>query len=59
VRELRLCLFPQLLETIARVDRVLAQPGGSALMVGSSGTGRRSAVMLVCYMHHVDFFTPR
>lgn len=44
---------------MARVDRVLTTPGGSLLMAGRSGVGRRTAVTLVSHMHQMELFTPR
>ena len=34
-------LFPEVLHRIAHFDRVLSIPGGSMLLCGSSGVGRR------------------
>ena len=47
------------MERIARYDRVLSQPGGSLLLCGPSGSGRRSCMLLAAYMHHLEFFTPK
>lgn len=44
---------------MARYDRVLAQPGGSLLLCGSSGVGRRSLMLLLAYMHHMELVTPK
>jgi dynein heavy chain 2 len=44
---------------MARVDRVLTKPGGSLLMAGRSGVGRRTAVSLVTNMHQMQLFTPK
>lgn len=48
-----------MLERIARFDRVLSQPGGSLLLCGNSGVGRRSLVLLTAYMHNMEFMTPK
>ncbi|MEW5298927.1 MAG: hypothetical protein WDW36_001997 [Sanguina aurantia] len=58
-KELGLLLFPEVLEKVARYDRVLAQPGGSLLLCGSSGVGRRSLMLLLAYMHHMELVTPK
>ncbi len=58
-KELSLLLFPEVLERIARFDRVLSQPGGSLLLCGNSGVGRRSLVLLTAYMHNMEFMTPK
>ena len=41
--ELNMLLFPQILEHISRVDRVISNPGGNLLLIGRSGVGRRTA----------------
>ena len=58
MKELGLVLFPEALNAVARMDRVLSQPGGNLLLVGASGVGRRSALSLVCHMHGLEVFTP-
>ncbi len=56
--ELDILLFHELLDHIARVDRVLTSPGGSLLLSGRSGVGRSTAVSLVAHMHQMEIFTP-
>ncbi len=51
--------YLQVLENMARVDRVLTMPGGSLLMAGRSGVGRRTAVSVVAHMHAMQVFTPK
>eukprot|EP00727_Mastigamoeba_balamuthi_P008574 m51a1_g4339 putative cytoplasmic dynein 2 heavy chain 1 isoform x1 (4695) ;mRNA; f:164362-180818 len=58
VKELHLSLFPDVFDHIARVDRVLSQPGGALLLVGKSGVGRCSTAQLVSYMSKIRVFTP-
>lgn len=58
-KELNMMLFPEVLERLARFDRVLSTPGGSLMLCGSSGVGRRSCMLLMAYMHHMEFFTPK
>ncbi len=58
-KELHMLLFPEVLERLARFDRVLSRPGGSLLLAGPSGTGRRSCALLMAYMHHLELFTPK
>eukprot|EP00327_Prymnesium_parvum_P015469 CAMPEP_0113281722 /NCGR_PEP_ID=MMETSP0008_2-20120614/28451_1 /TAXON_ID=97485 /ORGANISM="Prymnesium parvum" /LENGTH=3313 /DNA_ID=CAMNT_0000132155 /DNA_START=19 /DNA_END=9960 /DNA_ORIENTATION=- /assembly_acc=CAM_ASM_000153 len=58
VKELNLVVFPEVLHNIVHIERVLSQPGGHLLLVGSSGVGRRSLLSLVSYMHGVEVFTP-
>eukprot|EP01135_Chromosphaera_perkinsii_P005308 Nk52_evm1s338 gene=Nk52_evmTU1s338 len=57
-RDLNILIFDQVLLNISAVDRVLTKPGGSLLLAGRSGVGRRSSVCLVAHMHHMKLFTP-
>ena len=57
--DLDIIVFEEVLDHIARVDRVLTMPGGSLLMAGTSGVGRRSAVTLVSYLHQINLFSPK
>ena len=45
------------LDLAARYDRVLAQPGGSLLLAGRAGVGRRAAVCLVSALHSARLVT--
>lgn len=56
-RELRLVLFPEVLENIAAVNRPLACEGGSIVLVGRTGVGRRSITSLVAFMLGMQFRT--
>lgn len=58
-RELDIIIFKEVLDNMARVDRVLTYPGGSLLMAGRSGVGRRTAVTLVAFMHQMQLFSPK
>ncbi|CAL1541204.1 unnamed protein product [Lymnaea stagnalis] len=58
-RQLDILIFREVLENMARVDRVLSKPGGSLLMAGSSGVGRRTAVSVVAHMHQMQTFSPK
>ena len=44
-------LVKETLDMVASCDRVLSKPGGSMLMCGKSGVGRRSAVSIVSALH--------
>ncbi|KAG5501524.1 hypothetical protein JKF63_03353 [Porcisia hertigi] len=48
-KELHVPLIPEILCWVAYVDRVLARPGGHLVLVGSTGVGRRNAVLLAAY----------
>ncbi|GBG24746.1 Cytoplasmic dynein 2 heavy chain 1 [Hondaea fermentalgiana] len=56
--ELNLRLFPEMLQNVAHVDRVLSEASGSLMLVGRSGVGRRTSVMLVAHMRKMRFLTP-
>lgn len=57
-RDLNMLLFPEILDHIAYEDRVLSRPGGSLLLVGDSGVGRRTSVTLVAHLQHLEFVSP-
>lgn len=56
--ELDIVLFHEVLDHIARFDRVLTSPGGSLLLSGRSGVGRRTALLLTAHMHQIEIVTP-
>ncbi|KAG8224814.1 hypothetical protein J437_LFUL002260 [Ladona fulva] len=43
---LGLIIIPELVQTVAKVERILTTPGGSLLLIGRSGYGRRSAIKI-------------
>ncbi|KAG5475409.1 hypothetical protein LSCM1_03523 [Leishmania martiniquensis] len=48
-KELYIPLIPEILCWVTYVDRVLARPGGHLVLIGSTGVGRRNAVLLAAY----------
>ncbi|KAG8452968.1 hypothetical protein GDO86_004684 [Hymenochirus boettgeri] len=58
-KELELLLFHEVLDYMSRVDRVLSFPGGSLLLAGRSGVGRRTVTSLISHMHNAVLFTPK
>ncbi|CAF3536266.1 unnamed protein product [Rotaria sordida] len=52
-------LFREILDTIVRCDRVLTTPGGSLLLAGRSGVGRRTAIGVVASMNNMKLFSPK
>ncbi|KAM7538000.1 hypothetical protein Aperf_G00000070110 [Anoplocephala perfoliata] len=54
-----LVIFPDFLDQIARIDRVLSRPYGNILLVGRCGIGRRSALRVVLHLHHFKVYTLR
>jgi dynein heavy chain 2 len=57
-KNINILLYPETLETIARVDRVLSSNGGHLLLVGPCGIGRRHCVTLGAYMLGYQLYTP-
>jgi dynein heavy chain 2 len=55
---LNMLLFPEILDHLAFEDRVLSRPGGSLLLIGDRGVGRRTSVTLVSFMQHIRMWTP-
>lgn len=55
--ELNLVIFNYVLEHVARISRVLLQPGGHLLLVGVGGSGRRSCTKLAAYVQECDYRT--
>ena len=57
-RDLNMLLFPEILEHIAHIDRMLSSPAGHMLLVGRCGVGRRNAATIAAYMLGYEFHTP-
>ena len=57
--DLNILLFPELLRLTSAMDRILTRPGGSALMIGRPGVGRRPAAGIISCMHGFTIYTPR
>ncbi|KAL4105900.1 hypothetical protein PRIC1_003955 [Phytophthora ramorum] len=57
-KDLHMLLFDEILEHLTIIERVLSEPGGSMLLVGNSGVGRRSAATLISYMLNYTMFSP-
>jgi len=58
-RDTDVFIFREILDTIVRCDRVLTTPGGSLLLAGRSGVGRRTAVGIVASMNNMKLFSPK
>lgn len=58
-QNLDILLFQEVLEYMSRIDRVLSFPGGSLLLAGRSGVGRRTVTSLVSHMHGAVLFSPK
>lgn len=57
-KDLHILLFDEILEHLTIVERILTEAGGSMLLVGNSGVGRRSATTLISYMLGYTMFSP-
>uniref|UniRef100_A0A8C5WVK4 Cytoplasmic dynein 2 heavy chain 1 n=1 Tax=Laticauda laticaudata TaxID=8630 RepID=A0A8C5WVK4_LATLA len=57
--EIEILLFTEVFDYVSRIDRVLSFPGGSLLLAGQSGVGRRTITSLVSHMHGAVLITPR
>ena len=58
-RDTDVFIFREILESIVRCDRVLTAPGGSLLLAGRSGVGRRTAIGIVASMNNMKLFSPK
>ncbi|XP_068037518.1 cytoplasmic dynein 2 heavy chain 1 isoform X5 [Anomalospiza imberbis] len=58
-KEIDILLFHEFLSYMSKVDRVLSFPGGSLLLAGRSGVGRRTVTSLVSHMHGAVLVTPK
>jgi dynein heavy chain 2, cytosolic len=57
--EIRAIPIEELLDNVSRFDRVLTAPGGSLLLCGRSGVGRRTALAISSSMNNMKIFTPK
>ena len=55
--ELGLSLAPQTQATILELEKIICKKGAKALLIGSSGAGRKLLTRLICHTLNVDFET--
>jgi len=53
---MKLVMFLEAIEHVARVSRVIRQPQGNALLLGVGGSGRKSSAYLAASMAGYDVF---
>ncbi|KAA6395666.1 MAG: hypothetical protein EZS28_008805 [Streblomastix strix] len=58
VRDINAVLFPEYVDYMSRIDRLLAWPGQGILLVGKCGVGRRTLLQLVSHSHGMRVMTP-
>jgi dynein heavy chain 2 len=49
----------EVMENVSRFDRILTAPGGSLLLCGRSGVGRRTALAICSSMNNIKIFSPK
>ena len=57
-KEMNIHLFDEILELIAYCERALSNPGGSILLAGRAGVGRKTTTQLIAHMLNMQFFSP-
>mgnify|MGYP002344531657 CR=1 FL=1 len=55
--DMELVMFPEVVEHIAKIDRVLWQPIGHLLLVGASGVGKTTLSKLVSWINGLKTFS--
>eukprot|EP00658_Telonema_sp_P-2_P051285 TRINITY_DN3933_c0_g1_i1.p1 TRINITY_DN3933_c0_g1~~TRINITY_DN3933_c0_g1_i1.p1 ORF type:complete len:2475 (+),score=487.98 TRINITY_DN3933_c0_g1_i1:167-7591(+) len=54
-----LVFFDQAIQNVMRISRILCYPGGNAVLVGVSGSGKRSLARLAAHLSLFEAITPK
>jgi len=57
-KSLNILLFQEILDHLAWEERVLSAPGGSLLLIGDAGVGRRTTITLIAHLLRLTVATP-
>uniref|UniRef100_A0A158Q7Q4 Cytoplasmic dynein 2 heavy chain 1 n=1 Tax=Elaeophora elaphi TaxID=1147741 RepID=A0A158Q7Q4_9BILA len=59
IANFKMPIFDEFVKLCSQIDRVITAPGGSLLLAGRAGMGRREAASLVANMHQMPVFSPK
>ncbi|VDO31356.1 unnamed protein product [Onchocerca flexuosa] len=59
IANFKMPIFDEFVKLCSQIDRVITAPGGSLLLAGRAGMGRREAASLVANIHQMPVFSPK